>query len=128
MGDKLEELGQGTFGCFSDFGLCIKVSCCSCGNLYHYIDTGARYNLFPHDENVHEAKKCCGACTLCYMAEVETRLNTKLGGKPDWWRVCCCYYLCGSCRICMFRRALKALEKNQMIPAGGAPQEEEMAK
>jgi hypothetical protein len=127
--DKLEELGGGTFGCFNDFDVCCKVALCGCGTQIHYIDTVGRYALMGRQENVDEATKCCGLCNICYITNVEEKLNMKLGGSPDWWRKCMCYYCCGSCRVCMFIRAMKELEKrNGQGGPAGAPQSEEMEK
>ena len=124
MGDKLEELGGGTFACFDDCSICYRVICCDSTQL-HYVDTAARYKLYGRRENVAAASQCCGLCILCYDTEVEERLNAKLGGTPDYNRKCCCYYCCGSCRQCMFLRAVQTLENQGTL---GAPQSEEMSK
>lgn len=123
MGDKVEELGQGTFGCLNDCDVCCHVGCCGAG--LHYVDVAARFNLMPRPENVKEAKKCCGLCFICYMATVEDRLNQKLGGSSDYNKKCCCYYCCGGFRQCMFLRAVKAIENRGML---AAPQSQEMIK
>jgi hypothetical protein len=125
MGDKIKQYGGEPWDCCNDTGVCCKVICCG-GAVAHYIDAAARFNLFPPQENAHQATKCCGCCTMCYMTTVEDMINVRLGGNPDWWCRFACYYCFSSCKVCQFIRATTTLHNSGMVVSSGQPGNMEM--